>query len=223
MKFVFSVMEAGLNDHKEPLSRWPSSSNVIFNQAVVEGDVAKARFLLKYGGKQIALNEKNQYGLTPLQQSCLEGNTRLVMLLLDHGADIEGKDNNGCTALHFGIVAGHCNIVGLLIDSCADLTYVDCKGRLPIDLAQTEDMVVLIARAMESAGYVETARLYLENWGLRSPDPSSPVSLHEDMDIPEICTNIEGSSKDATNDCITDKTSQDFRNQTSLDPVVKSN
>lgn len=62
MKFVFSVMEAGLNDHKEPLSRWPSSSNVIFNQAVVEGDVAKARFLLKYGGKQIALNEKNQDG-----------------------------------------------------------------------------------------------------------------------------------------------------------------
>ena len=216
-------MEAGLNDHKEPLSRWLSSSNVIFNQAVVEGDVAKARFLLKYGGKQIPLNEKNQYGLTPLQQSCLEGNTRLVMLLLDHGADIEGKDKNGWTALHFGIVAGHCNVVGLLIDSCADLTCVDCKGRLPIDLAQTEDMVVLIARAMESSGYVETARLYLENWGLRSPDPSSPVSLHEDMDIPEIYTDIEGSSKDSTNDCIKDKTIQVFRNQTSLDPVVKSN
>lgn len=225
MKFVFSVMEAGLNDHKETLSRWPSSSNVIFNQAVVEGDVAKAKFLLKYGGKQFALNEKNKYGLTPLQQSCLGGNIRLVMLLLDHGADIERKDENGWTALHFGIVAGHCSVVGLLIDSCADLTCVDCKGRLPIDLAQTEDMVVLIATAMERAGYVETARLYLENWGLRSQrsddDPSSPVSLHGDMEISEINTEIQGSSKDAATDCVKDNIS-DFTDQTSPDLVVQS-
>ena len=141
MKFVFSVMEAGLNDRKEPLSRWPSSSNVIFNQAVVEGDVAKVKFLLKYGGNQISVNEKNKFGLTPLQQSCLEGNIRLVMILLDHGADIEGKDDKGWTALHFGIIAGHCNVVSLLIESCADLTCVDCKGRLPIDLAQNEEVV----------------------------------------------------------------------------------
>jgi len=225
MKFVFSVMEAGLNDHKETLSRWPSSSNVIFNQAVVEGDVAKAKFLLKYGGKQFALNEKNKYGLTPLQQSCLGGNIRLVMLLLDHGADIERKDENGWTALHFGIVAGHCSVVGLLIDSCADLTCVDCKGRLPIDLAQTEDMVVLIATAMERAGYVETARLYLENWGLRSQrsddDPSSPVSLHGDMEISEIHTETRGSPKDAATDCVKDNIS-DFMDQTSPDLVVQS-
>ncbi|KAJ7384980.1 RAC-alpha serine/threonine-protein kinase [Desmophyllum pertusum] len=90
-RFIFSLMEGVSGEHKE-LSRWPSASNVIFNQAVVEGDVAKVKFLLKYGGKQIALNEKNKYGLTPLQQSCLEGNLALVMLLLDHGANIEGKD-----------------------------------------------------------------------------------------------------------------------------------
>ena len=178
----------GPREHKE-LSRWPSASNVIFNQAVVEGDVAKVKFLLKYGGKQIAINEKNKYGLTPLQQSCLEGNLALVMLLLDHGANIEGRDNNGWSPLHFAIVSGHCNITSLLIDSCANLTCVDCKGRLPVDLVQTEEMLVLITRAMEAAGYVETARLYLENWGLRSPrsddEPLSPSSLQEDMEIPD--------------------------------------
>ena len=213
MKFVFGVMEAGLNDHKEALSRWPSSSNVIFNQAVVEGDVAKVKILLKYGGNQIALNEKNKYGLTPLQQSCLEGNTRLVLVLLDYGADIEGKDENGWTALHFGILAGHCNVVSVLIDSCADLTCVDCKGRLPIDLAQNEDMLVLIATSMESAGYVETARLYFEKWGLRSTrsedDSTSPISLNEDMEIPETKEDIKGSSKNVTAD-FKDKNTQDF-------------
>ena len=226
MKFVFSVMEAGLNDSKEPLSRWPSSSNVIFNQAVVEGDVAKVKFLLKYGGNQISVNEKNKFGLTPLQQSCLEGNIRLVMILLDHGADIEGKDDKGWTALHFGIIAGHCNIVSLLIESCVDLTCVDCKGRLPIDLAQNEDMLVLLATAMESAGYIETARLYFENWGLRSPRsdaPTSPLSLHEDMEIPEIDTDIEVSLKDQVKTDFKDKNIQELVDKTSLDTqLVKS-
>lgn len=211
-------------EHKE-LSRWPSASNVIFNQAVVEGDLAKVKFLLKYGGKQIAINEKNKYGLTPLQQSCLEGNLALVMLLLDHGANIEGKDNNGWSPLHFAIVSGHCNITSLLIDSCANLTCVDCKGRLPVDLAQTEEMLVLITRAMEAAGYVETARLYLENWGLRSPrsedEPLSPSSLQEDMEMPEIynATNIEGSSNEVKTNCMKNKNIQDIMKQPSTNLV----
>lgn len=211
-------------EHKE-LSRWPSASNVIFNQAVVEGDVAKVKFLLKYGGKQIAINEKNKYGLTPLQQSCLEGNLALVMLLLDHGANIEGKDNNGWSPLHFAIVSGHCNITSLLIDSYANLTCVDCKGRLPVDLAQTEEMLVLITRAMEAAGYVETARLYLENWGLRSPrsedEPLSPSSLQEDMEMPEIynATNIEGSSNEVKTNCMKNKNIQDIMKQPSTNLV----
>ena len=202
------------------LSRWPSASNVIFNQAVVEGDVAKVKFLLKYGGKQIAINEKNKYGLTPLQQSCLEGNLALVMLLLDHGANIEGKDKNGWSPLHFAIISGHCNITSLLIDSCANLTCVDCKGRLPVDLAQTEEMLVLITRAMEAAGYVETARLYLENWGLRSPrsdeEPLSPSSL-QDMEIPEMynATNIEGPSNEVKTNCMKNRNIQDILKQPS--------
>lgn len=220
-RFIFSIME-GLSERKE-LSRWPSASNVIFNQAIIEGDVAKVKFLLKYGGKQIALNEKNKYGLTPLQQSCLEGNLALVMLLLDHGADIEGQDKNGWTPLHFAIVAGHCNITSLLIDSCANLTSVDCKGRLPVDLAQTEEMLVLITRAMENAGYVETARLYLEKWGLRSPlsddEPLSP-SFQEDMEVSEIhsVTDIERPSNDKTI-CIKNQNIQDFVEQPSCDLV----
>ena len=225
-RFIFTLME-GLSEHKE-LSRWPSSSNVIFNQAVVEGDVAKVKFLLKYGGKQIAINEKNKYGLTPLQQSCLKGNLALVMLLLDHGAHIEGKDKNGWTALHFAIVSGHCNITSLLIDSCANLACVDCKGRLPVDLAQTEEMLVLITRAMETAGYVETARLYLEKWGLRSPgfedEPLSPSFFHEDMEIAEVnnATDIAGTSNDVKTKHIENKNIQEFVKQQPSTNLVQS-
>jgi len=83
----------------------------------------------------------------------------------------------------------------------------------------------LITRAMEAAGYVETARLYLENWGLRSPrsdeEPLSPSSLQEDMEIPEICnaTNIEGSSNEVKTNCMKNRKIQDILKQPSTNLV----
>ena len=145
------------------------------------------------------------------------------MLLLDHGADIEGKDINGWTPLHFAIIAGHCNITSLLIDSCANLASVDGKGRLPIDRAQTEEMLVLITRAMENAGYVETARLYLEKWGLRSlssEDEMSSSSCQESNEFSEAnsVTDIRQPSNDKTI-CSKNQNIQDFVMQTKCELV----
>jgi hypothetical protein len=72
---------------------------------------------------------------------------------------------------------------------------------------------------------VETARLYLENWGLRSPrsedEPLSPSSLQEDMEMPEIynATNIEGSSNEVKTNCMKNKNIQDIMKQPSTNLV----
>lgn len=159
-----------------------SRSNDVFNEAILEEDLAKVKILLKYGVDCIRLNDKNKLGLNALQQSCVKGNLALVMLLLDHGACMELKDSNGWTALHFAVAADKCDVVRFLINSCADLTVMTTEGQLPIDLAKSDEMVLLLAKMMEKAGYEQTASLYREKFGLGLPFVSDDEMLQTDTD-----------------------------------------
>ncbi|KXJ07218.1 protein phosphatase 1 regulatory subunit 12C [Exaiptasia diaphana] len=173
---------------KVGLTRWSSNSNLVFNQAILDGDVTKVKFLLKYCSQNLSLNDLNNRGMTPLQQSCCNSNLQIVTLLLDHGADMEKADDEGQTALHMAVMANSIKIAKFLIDSCANLTAMDSKGRFPIDLAVDVKMVVFLAKEMTAQGYEETARMYMEKWGLIAPKPDdddfegplSPVSFYDD-------------------------------------------
>lgn len=170
--------------------KWSSQSDDIFHEAVLEEDFAKVKVLLKYGGDSIRLNEKNKLGLSALQQSCFNGNLQLVMLLLDAGASMELKDENGWTALHFAVAADKCCVVRFLINSCADFTVMTDAGQLPIDLAKSDGMVLLLVNMMERAGYDQTAKLYRDKFGLElSLFDSDDDSFETDTEVEEINSN----------------------------------
>lgn len=181
-------MNAKLSSLAGGLSRWSSNSNLVFNQAILDADVAKVRFLLKYCGQNISLNDHNDHGLTPLQQTCLNSSLPIISLLLDHGADMEVVNSEGQTALHIAVIANSIKIAKFLIDSCANLTAMDTKGRFPIDLAVDVKMVEFLAKEMTAQGYEETARLSMEKWGLIAPKPDnddedgplSPMTFYDD-------------------------------------------
>lgn len=60
-----------------------------------------------------------------------------VLLLLDHGADINAAGRNGKTALHYAATAGHLRVMTVLLDRGADTTLVDNDGRTALSLART--------------------------------------------------------------------------------------
>jgi uncharacterized protein len=49
------------------------------------------------------LNEKDEFGATPLQYAIAENNVDVISLLLEHDADITAQDADGKTALHYAI------------------------------------------------------------------------------------------------------------------------
>lgn len=127
--------------------------SVVFHQAVLEGDTTKVKFILKYG-QGIRVNQPNKYGLTALQQACVDGNLELANFLLERGADLSLVDSDGRSALHLASEQGHLDIVSLLVNSaCADVNARNGCGQKAVDVAGNDQVRALLSQAMLSESF----------------------------------------------------------------------
>jgi len=89
----------------------------------------------------IDINSKDRSGLTALMYACCNGWLKLVEFLVDHGADIELKDNQfGETALFFAVRFNHVNIVKFLLLKGADKNAIDKKCQTVYRIAENKNM-----------------------------------------------------------------------------------
>jgi ankyrin repeat protein len=65
-------------------------------------------------------------------------------MLIDAGADLNIQDNDVRTALHWCAVMNHPEIARMLIDAGADKTIRDNIGRLPYELAHSQELQELL-------------------------------------------------------------------------------
>lgn len=80
------------------------------------------------GLESIDINSKDRSGLSALMYACSNGWIKLAEFLIEHGADIELKDNqNGETALFFAVRKKHINIIKFLLSRGADKDATDKK------------------------------------------------------------------------------------------------
>jgi uncharacterized protein len=62
----------------------------------------------------VNVNVRTISGKTPLMAACYKGYSDIVHLLVDSGADVNGKDSTGDTALRIASRGGYSRIVELL-------------------------------------------------------------------------------------------------------------
>lgn len=138
--------------------------SAIFHQAVLEGDTTKVKFILKYG-QGIRVNQPNKYGLTALQQACINGNLSLANFLLERGADLKIVDSDGRSSLHLASERGHLEIVSLLINStCVDVNARDNSGKKAVDVAKNDQVRALLSQAMLSESFKQRCGV-ADGWG----------------------------------------------------------
>ncbi|MFQ3592719.1 MAG: acyltransferase family protein [Gemmataceae bacterium] len=63
----------------------------------------------------------NEFGITPLGWAALVGDTAMVQMLIEGGANIHVRDRNGFTPLHQATFLGRVEVTRLLLDAGADL------------------------------------------------------------------------------------------------------
>lgn len=93
----------------------------------------------------IDINATDRSGYSALMYACSNGRLKIVKYLIDHGADIELKDNqNGETALFFAVRFEHVNIVKYLLSHGANRDAVDKNGETVHRIAITKNMVDIL-------------------------------------------------------------------------------
>ena len=94
------------------------------------GDIAAIKQHIAEGAD---VNEMS-FEMPPLAWAAMMGHTAAAELLLQHGADVNGRNRDGNTALHLAVFLGHAETAELLIKNGADVNTKNGDGATPIDL-----------------------------------------------------------------------------------------
>jgi Ankyrin repeats (many copies) len=117
------------------------------------------RLFLDQGAGVGALNRS---GGTPLHDAALSGNTDVINLLLDRGANVDVKErDSGATALMMAASIGRTDAVALLLRRGADPALRDHAGRTALgeQWRGHREAAGESARAFQSRAFGEKARL----------------------------------------------------------------
>lgn len=134
-------------------------SNLPLDRAARAGDVATVARLLTEGANP---NEINSFGGTALTGACGLGanspsHTKVVQLLLTHGADVNLSVINGTTALNEASFWGNYETVRVLLDAGADANVAKDNGYTPLLGAASRGHADIV-RALIAAGADKGAR-----------------------------------------------------------------
>ena len=91
------------------------------------------------------------FGYTPLHEAVSNGHSNILELLLQHGGDLNCRDNRGYTLLHLAASSGHINCVRVLLANDVDITCTDEYGKTPLQTAELSSKHVVV-RMLRSAG-----------------------------------------------------------------------
>ena len=119
-------LEPAAQEGSEP----PASPQETLHSLALQGDAAALQAKLRSGAD---INQKDQYGSTPLMVAVTFGKDEAAKALMDAGADLSITNNEGSSPLHVAAFLCRTPIVEALLAAGADKNATNNAGRTPLD------------------------------------------------------------------------------------------
>ena len=127
--------------------------NKEFNDAAIYGDFNQVKTIVEKHPD--CINQKDEYGFTVLHDLAGEEQYEILQFLIDHGANVNEKNDNGITPLH---LAAWPEIVEILGKNGADLEAKSNNGDTPLISLSAEQESEDVMEALLKAGAQVHAR-----------------------------------------------------------------
>lgn len=123
---------------------------------------------------RVDINAPGAAGRRPLHRAAGENHTRIILYLVNNGAEIDIVDKSNRTALHWAAVSGHSEAAKVLLESGANILVVTKQARdTPLHCAceagRAEFVKTLLMAADHSALH--------DNFGALNSDDLTPYQL----------------------------------------------
>ncbi|XP_069885750.1 ankyrin repeat domain-containing protein 12 isoform X1 [Dipodomys merriami] len=152
---------------KDKVNKRNERGETPLHMAAIRGDVKQVKELISLGAN---VNVKDFAGWTPLHEACNVGYYDVAKILIAAGADVNTQGLDDDTPLHDSASSGHRDIVKLLLRHGGDPFQANKHGERPVDVAETEELELLLKREVPLSGDDE---IYTDSEEAQSVNPSS--------------------------------------------------
>ncbi|XP_030741164.1 ankyrin repeat domain-containing protein 12 isoform X2 [Echinops telfairi] len=152
---------------KDKVNKRNERGETPLHMAAIRGDVKQVKELISLGAN---VNVKDFAGWTPLHEACNVGYYDVAKILIAAGADVNTQGLDDDTPLHDSASSGHRDIVKLLLRHGGNPFQANKHGERPVDVAETEELELLLKREVPVSDGEET---YTDSEEAQSINPSS--------------------------------------------------
>jgi uncharacterized protein len=127
-----SVVQAALEKDLSHLNSFSPDGFTLLGYACFFGQEKTAEYLINKGA-DVNIASSNSFKVAPIHSACAISNFYLAKLLIEHGADVNAKQQGGFTPLHSSVMNGAEAIEQLLLERGAEKFTKNDEGKIPSD------------------------------------------------------------------------------------------